>query len=319
MSKKITFFISIIGLGIIVGLTVFFIGQQVFGAISVQNELNMNSRRITGLPVPTVANEVARKGYVDSLAGVDGNFTVGGNLTTGGRLTIAAAYGSPQALIGYDGSNGIFFHAQGSGGSYNWLIGQQRIVDTGLEFTPSTAVGGTTFSTPAVTIRANGNVGIGTTNPGIRLHVKQYGNSGIRIEHASGTTNYRDLYMNAGGSLIFQSAAPNFPYLSAAGVWVSSSDIAYKKDIVDIDYGLDDLMKLQPRRYRMKADNSEQIGLIAQELEQIIPEVVGGEEGQKGTSYDNLSALIIKAIQEQQGEIEELRQEIELLKAILNK
>lgn len=258
MSKKITFFISIIGFGIIVGLTVFFIGQQVLGAISVQSNLNMlgnnidmSSGRITNLPVPTEPDDVARKSYVDSVmaAADDGDWTISGN--------------------------DIY--------------------------------------------RTTGNVGIGTPSPEARLHIKAIplSRTGIKLESGT-TTNHRRMWVSGTNDMNFSNDS-NAARLSAVGSWVNASDIAYKKDIVDIDYGLDDLMKLQPRSYRMKADNLEQIGFIAQEVEQIIPEVVSGEEGQKGISYGNLSALTIKAIQEQQGEIEELKQEIKELKAIINK
>ena len=81
----------------------------------------------------------------------------------------ANAYGT--AVFGRYEDEGLFLHGAGSSSHYNWLIAQQENVDTGLEFTPSTAVGGTTFSTPAMAIRANGRVGLGVTNPGLKLHV----------------------------------------------------------------------------------------------------------------------------------------------------
>ena len=56
----------------------------------------------------------------------------------------------------------------------------------------------------------------------------------------------------------------------------------------------------------MKDDGLEQIGFIAQEIEQIIPEVVSGEEGNKGLSYGHLTAVLTRAIQEQQAQIEQL-------------
>jgi hypothetical protein len=49
------------------------------------------------------------------------------------------------------------------------MIGAQQNVSSGFEITPSTAVGGTTFCTPAVTVLATGNVGINDTSPGTKL------------------------------------------------------------------------------------------------------------------------------------------------------
>ena len=68
----------------------------------------------------------------------------------------------------------------------------------------------------------------------------------------------------------------------------------------------------------MKLNDDEQIGFIAQEVESLIPEVVDtgetpdGEE-QKGMSYGHLTAVLTKAIQEQQELIETLQAKVEAL------
>jgi hypothetical protein len=54
----------------------------------------------------------------------------------------------------------------------------------------------------------------------------------------------------------------------------------------------------------MKGTNLPQIGFIAQELEQIIPEVVDGKDGSKGISYGNLVAMVVSAVQELNNKIE---------------
>ena len=70
---------------------------------------------------------------------------------------------------------------------------------------------------------------------------------------------------------------------------------------------------MQPRKYKIKADNSDAIGFIAQEMEAIIPEVVNGEDGSKGLAYGHLTAVLVKAIQEQQTIIDDLKSRIETL------
>ena len=75
---------------------------------------------------------------------------------------------------------------------------------------------------------------------------------------------------------------------------------------------------LKPRKYKMKLNDDEQIGFIAQEVESLVPEVVNtgetpdGEE-QKGMSYGHLTAVLTKAIQEQQVIIDDLKARIETL------
>jgi len=107
--------------------------------------------------------------------------------------------------------------------------------------------------------------------------------------------------------------------LTTGGVWTDASDVNLKKDIVDIEYGLETVKKLKPRKYKMKANDEEQIGFIAQEVETEIPEVVGAGENpdgviQKNLSYGQLTAVLTKAIQEQQTLIENLQAEVKALK-----
>ena len=174
-------------------------------------------------------------------------------------------------------------------------------------------------------ILGNGYVGVGVS-PSYKMDVlgpintkgtsATWSSGGIRIEKGDSTA-YRWLYINsAAAELRFYNGA-NEPYIDGNGVWHDASDISLKKDIVDIKYGLNEIMKLQPRSYFMKASGDAQIGFIAQEVEKIIPEIVSGEEGKKGMSYGNLEALTIKGIQEQQKQIEELQAQIKELKNLI--
>jgi hypothetical protein len=62
----------------------------------------------------------------------------------------------------------------------------------------------------------------------------------------------------------------------------------------------------------------EQIGLIAQDLEKILPELVTtGPDGYKSVSYEKLTPVLIEAVKEQQKEIEYLKAELEEIKALL--
>ena len=85
--------------------------------------------------------------------------------------------------------------------------------------------------------------------------------------------------------------------------WTDSSDIAYKDDIVNIPYGLETIQKLIPRKWKWNTTNKDDIGFVAQEIEKEIPEVVTGEDGQKGLHYGALVAVCVKAIQELEARI----------------
>jgi len=89
----------------------------------------------------------------------------------------------------------------------------------------------------------------------------------------------------------------------------TTSDLRAKKDIEDLDNGLGLLTALRPVRYRWKsAPNGDlSIGLIVQEVEPIIPEVVHAPESDSayyGLNYAELVPVVIKAIQEQQAMID---------------
>jgi hypothetical protein len=107
-------------------------------------------------------------------------------------------------------------------------------------------------------------------------------------------------------------------YLGTAGAWTNTSDISYKKDIVNIQYGLQDALNLRPVSYVTKDYEIPQIGFIAQEMEQVIPEVVSGKDGSKGISYGSLVALCVKAIQDLNAKVDAQATTIQELKATVD-
>lgn len=106
-----------------------------------------------------------------------------------------------------------------------------------------------------------------------------------------------------------------------------TSDIRLKKNVEDIDGAMEEVMSMRPVTYEWRQkdhpdveyDDGTQYGLIAQELEKVMPELVEtDEEGWKSIEYSHLVPILIEAIQEQQEEIdelEELRGKITSLKA----
>jgi hypothetical protein len=92
------------------------------------------------------------------------------------------------------------------------------------------------------------------------------------------------------------------------------SDKRLKKNIKDIDYGLDAVMKLSPKEYDWKKDDRHDIGFIAQEVEKVIPEIVKDkkhfDKQIKTLDYEKLTAVLIKAVQEQQQQINKLEEKL---------
>mgnify|MGYP000420787483 FL=1 len=53
-----------------------------------------------------------------------------------------------------------------------------------------------------------------------------------------------------------------------------------------------------------------QAGVVAQEIEKVLPEVVSGQEGNKAVAYGNIVALLIESIKELKDEVDDLRQQL---------
>jgi hypothetical protein len=172
-------------------------------------------------------------------------------------------------------------------------------------------------------------IGIGTASPGYKLHSvgtvyldnrtgAGYGTSaeatlgifGLSTDTAvDGGAVYNmewKVYGNASGqywysNYITRGGSRTLGAYCTGTAWTNSSDIKNKHNIVDIKYGLSTVLALRPVSFDWKTVKQKDIGFIAQEMEQVIPEVVTGEEGSKGISYGNLVAVCVQAIKEQQA------------------
>jgi len=138
--------------------------------------------------------------------------------------------------------------------------------------------------------------------------------------------------------------APSEKHISAAGKllggWVynglplgllhTHSDARLKKNIEPIPSALTKVLQLNPVYYEWRKDilpssfiknhrSGRQIGLIAQEVEKVVPEIVKDEKiyerDWKGVNYEKLTALLIGAVKEQQVQIEELQERISVLES----
>ena len=100
--------------------------------------------------------------------------------------------------------------------------------------------------------------------------------------------------------------------------YVAESDERLKTNIEPINYGLNDVLALQPKKFNwIDGGNIENNGFIAQEVESVIPALVS--EGQwKSVDYQGITAILVKAIQEQQELIKQLQLDVSALKEANN-
>jgi hypothetical protein len=210
---------------------------------------------------------------------------------TNGRTVQISASGRPRLYTTSTGTNAVntFF-----GSSDDLACGQ-------IDVASNHPLVIYTNDTERMRIDSSGNLLVGTTsNIAANAKIFALGNGvGIAVGSGTGSTAYRHMYMNSGDGTLYFFNPTNYAYLSAAGAWTNASDARLKKNIVDIKYGLADVLKAQPRSYQMNAVDGDFVGFIAQELKEIIPEVVTGDpEKQLGVDYGSLVAVAFKAIQE---------------------
>lgn len=96
---------------------------------------------------------------------------------------------------------------------------------------------------------------------------------------------------------------------TAVGNVTAYSDARIKTNIKTIDNALSKVLALRGVTYNRTdlEDKSEQIGVIAQEIKEILPQVVQENDGHYSVAYGNIVGVLIEAIKEQQAQIEELK------------
>lgn len=136
-------------------------------------------------------------------------------------------------------------------------------------------------------------------------------NSTIRIK----TTNVM-LDLAAGGfitgSNVGLGTAPSYKLhvqgdIYATGDITAFSDIAIKENIETITNPVDKVMALRGVTYTRKDTQEDKIGLIAQEVREVLPQLVVEKGGNIGVAYQNMVALLIEAVKELKAEIEILK------------
>ena len=115
------------------------------------------------------------------------------------------------------------------------------------------------------------------------------------------------------------SVAANMTIAADGTIYRSTSSLKYKTDVRDYDKGLEVIEKMRPVYYKGKTNWDTQFaGLIAEEIDKLgLKEFVqyATDGSPDALSYQNMVALLIKGMQEQQVQIKELKAEIEILKS----
>ncbi|MBC7742004.1 MAG: tail fiber domain-containing protein [Bdellovibrionaceae bacterium] len=232
---------------------------------SANSNLFIDGKGTGNLILQTVASGNVGIGTTTPTALLDiqgANPVVNVKATTGTNVTFQKFTNSTGSLyLGIEGSNGG--QLLGSGSPYDAAVGSGT--NTGLRIATNNAT--------RIYVDSSGSVGIGTTTPSYKLDV-QGGD------------------INASGSV------------RAAGVAITS-DIRFKKDIQTLDLSLEKILSVRGVAYNWRTqefpdrqfNDRHQIGVIAQEVEKVFPEVVDtGKDGFKSVNYPALVAPLIEAV-----------------------
>jgi hypothetical protein len=157
---------------------------------------------------------------------------------------------------------------------------------------------------------------------GIRFTRDRGGNDGNWAIGFTGIDSTDDLtfWGNSGGSEAMRMRLTLGGTLTTSGDIVAYSDKRVKENISTIENALDKVTKLRGVTYSRNdvEDKSEKVGVIAQEIQEVLPQVVfEQEDGMLGVSYGNITAVLIEAIKEQQTQIENQQSQIDELKALV--
>lgn len=305
-------------------------------AIALFGSTNTSASNAGGMDI-NVPNALVRMNHTN------GNFTFGTNSTSG--YTGAFELNDDGLQIGHNsGSRAILFNPNNT----------ER-----MRLTPTGNVGIGT-NNPAQKLHVSGPAGLtavrigntsttgSTSNVALDFFRNSAANTDWRIYNIGANltlgnsgddlATINDLYQYQGVRFIpmtdatqnLGQAANRWNTLFASNGTINTSDAREKKNIQNIKYGLNSLMQLRPVSFEWNKDDGSgtKLGLIAQELQQVVPEVVRDwdweedEQGNRkkvaspilGVYYSDLIPVLIKATQEQQLIIEKQKQEIDLLK-----
>jgi hypothetical protein len=245
-----------------------------------------------------------------SIINADGAFTIYDDTNSSSRLTIAStgaatfsgaltmgAYSFASSAIQFTRANTNTV-APGSGNGILVFGGgnAQMRIGTANDINFDMFNGGTPYT--VLKLQQNGNtVLIDSPNNTLSLGL---GYQGTYHGFLGGFSSALYAYSNNGGQV----------YLTGGSAWVPVSDVNRKKNFETYNLGLNAILGLETKLYHMdfqKDSEEKQVGLIAQQVREHIPQAFEQNEDFIGLNYNVIIVTLVNAIQEQQAQINELK------------
>ena len=273
---------------------------------------------------------VWNNGALAKTSSIFDNGNVGiGTTSPPGKLSVLESKRNALTIKTPDNSLPAGIAFQNSGSNYTWSVYRE---DAGSNTAHLVFSGGQNADpdllNPSLVLGANGNVGVGTAIggglivPAADLHV--FKTSGmepvLKLESPSvGAWNIDVTGAFPIPNLEFSNGfAPPAVLNGITGAWNAPSDLRLKKDISSLSGILEDVQKLEAKKYHFNTQEEVgpfSIGFIAQEVKEIFPEAVQyhAERDIYTMNYDVFGVLAIQAIKEQQSIIDNQEARIQKL------
>ena len=244
------------------------------------------------------------------IGALQGNTTASNNTAVGYQAGYSNQTGANNVFVGYSAG----YNANTNGG--HTFVGYNAGLNSN-----SSSIANTFFGNGAGSL-----VTSGIKNTIIGRYDGNTGGLDIRtssnyIVLSDGDGNPR-FYVNNSGYPFFPSirgSAGTYAarFTGAAELTLDTSSARYKDNIRDSVYGLDDILKMQSRQFEYKDDGRSDVGFVAEEMVDVIPEVVAidAQGRPDAVSYDRLVSVCVKAIQELKTIVDAQAAEIAELKA----
>ena len=183
-----------------------------------------------------------------------------------------------------------------------FVTGQGYITGSYLPLSGGTLTGTLTMGTTGTQYIRMGRFPASTTNTGEawigRASDRNTGTMTVQLGGNSASSRSFEVVDYAWSVVLFSVGSNG--NLTVSGTITENSSIRYKKDVVDIESTSSKVQLLRPVKYKKIRDESEEIGLIAEDVAELFPEVVkyDNEGRPDGVNYSRLSVILLKAVQE---------------------